>query len=271
MINAPMELKQKIRFCTPVRKISSLVVEPRQIPFFSGSLKEETGKKQNPRMIDDPIFRGSCETESDLYVPPIEAIVEMANCRGDEDAVKRFTRRYGVLVTAADGRFAFQLSDWRAMQRQFRCTWDGFLGLDSRYPSEIVPYFKEHAPHLFLNPLKGVEAAGRFELTSKGLDFVTDSLYAALVLVLIAVHERGSLRHCAKPGCDEPYFIAAHPRQRYCTEKCAAWAQAEAKSAWWKLKGKEWIEQQAGKQTSKAQSKKSTKKGGKVNGTHKAR
>jgi len=103
------------------------------------------------------------------------------------------------------------------------------------------------------------------------LDFVTDSLYAALVLVLIAVHERGTLRHCAKPGCDEPYFIAAHPRQRYCNEKCAAWAQAEAKSAWWKSKGKEWLGQQSVKQMSKAHAKKSSKKGGKTNGTQKAR
>ena len=266
-----MELTQKIRFCTPVRRISSLVVTPRQIAVYDGNFKRSMGKDQIARMEDDPIFGGSCETESDLYTPPVEAIVEMANCRGDKDAVMRFTRRYGVLVTAADGRFAFQLSDWRAMQRQFRCTWDGVLGLDSRFQNDVVPYFKEHAPHLFLNPLKGVEAAGRFELTPKGLDFVTDSLYAALVLVLMAVHERGTLRHCAKPGCEEPYFIAAHPRQRYCTEKCGAWAQAQAKSAWWKLKGKEWIEQKAVKQTSKARSKKSTKKGGKVNGTHKAR
>ena len=266
-----MELKQKIRFCTPVRKISSLVVAPRQVPYSIGTLKEATGKKQKPRMVDNPIFSGSCKTESDLYVPPVEAIVEMANCRGDQDAVRRFTRRYGVFDTETDGRFAFQLSDWRAWQRQFRCTWDGFLGLDSRYPSEIVPYFKEHAPHLFLDPLNAVQAAGRFELTSKGLDFVTDSLYAALVLVLIAVHERGVLRHCAKPGCDEPYFIAAHPRQRYCTEKCAAWAQAEAKSAWWKAKGKEWLGQQAVKQTSKTQARKSSKQGGKANGTPKAR
>jgi hypothetical protein len=266
-----MELKQKIRFCTPVRRISSLVVAPRQIPVYSGNFKKAMGKDQIARIVNDPIFSGSCETESDLYIPPIEAIVEMANCRGDEDAVRRFTRKYGVLSTAADGRFAFQLSDWRARQRQFRCAWDGFLGLDSRYPIEVVPYFKEHAPHLFLNPSKDVQTAGRFELTSKGLDFVTDSLYAALMLVLIAIHERGSLRHCAKPGCDEPYFIAAHPRQRYCTEKCAAWAQAEAKSAWWKVKGKEWLEQKIVKTSSKQRTQRTSKKGGKSNGTQKAR
>jgi hypothetical protein len=259
-----LELKQKIRFCTPSRTISSLTVVPRD----EGDAKP---KENRARIIEDPIFRGSCEMEADLYIPPIEAIVELANCRGDADAVQRFTRRYGPLFTAADGTFAFQLSDWRAMQRQFRCAWDGFLGLDSRYPSAIVPYFKEHAPHLFLEPSKSAQAAGRFELTPKGLDFVADTLYAALVLVLIAVHERGSLRHCAKPGCDEPYFIAAHPRQRYCTEKCAAWAQAEAKSAWWKVKGKEWLEQKTVKESRKPRTKKTSKKGGKSNGTQKAR
>jgi len=194
-------------------------------------------------MVSDPIFRGSCEVDSDLFVPPVEAIAELANSRCDEDGVRRFTRKYGALFTGADGNFAFQLSDWRSMQAQFRCAWDGFLGLDSRYPSAIVPYLKEHAPNLFNEPLKSVQAAGRFELTSQGLDFVAESLYAALVLVLIATHERGLLRHCAKPSCENPYFIAAHPRQRYCTELCAAWAQAEAKSAWWKEKGKQWFEQ----------------------------
>jgi len=266
-----MELKQKIRFCTPVRRISSLVVAPREIPVYSGNFKRAMGKDQIARIVDDPIFSGSYETESDLYVPPVEAIVEMANCRGDEDAVRRFTKKYGPLLTAADGTFAFQLSAWCAMRKQFRCAWDGFLGLDSRYPSAIVPHFKEHAPHLFAEPLISAQAKGRFELTPKGLYFVAESLYAVLVLVLIAVHERGLLRHCAKPGCDESYFIAAHPRQRYCNERCAAWAQAEAKSAWWKVKGKEWLEQKAVKAADKPRTRKTSKKGGKSNGTHKAR
>jgi hypothetical protein len=265
-----MELRQKIRFCTPSRRVSSLTVLSRHVPVFGAAEKASKLKEKHPRIIEDPIFRGSCEMETDLYIPPVEAIAELANCRGDADAVQRFTRRYGPLFTRADGTFAFQLSDWCAMQGQFRCAWDGFLGLDSRYPSVVVPYLKENAPHVFLEPLKSAQAAGHFELTAKGLDFIAESLYAALVLVLIAVHERGLLRHCAKPGCDEPYFIAAHPRQRYCTEKCAAWAQAESKSAWWKEKGKGWLEQQAVKQASKSQAKKSFRKGGKPNGTNKA-
>ncbi len=266
-----MELRQKIRFSTPSRRVSSLVVDQRQVPFYRAAEGDAEPKEKHHRIIDDPIFRGSCEMEADLYIPPIEAITELANCLGDADAVLRFTRRYGPLFTRADGAFAFQLSDWCAMQGQFRCAWDGFLGLDSRYPAVAVPYLKGHAPHVFLEPLKSAQAAGHFELTSKGLDFVAESLYAALVLVLIAVHERGLLRHCAKPGCDEPYFIAAHPRQRYCTEKCAAWAQAEAKSAWWKEKGKGWLEQQAVKRAPKRPAKKSSMKGGTSNGTKKTR
>lgn len=266
-----MELKQKIRFCTPSQRVSSLVVDARPVPVIRGDVPAV--------MIDNPVLRGTCEAESDLYTPPMDAIAELANCRGDTDGVRRFTNRYGPLYVVENSHghadraraFAFQLSDWLQMQVQFRCTWDGFLGLDSRYPRVLIPYFKEAAPALFSEPWKSVQASGRFELTSKGLDFVADSLFATLTLVLIAVNERGLLRHCANPGCDEPYFIAAHPRQRYCTDKCAAWAQAQAKIAWWKEKGKEWLEQKIVKAPPITRTRKTTSKKGGKNVSKKAR
>lgn len=256
-----MELKRRIRFCTPDRRALSLTIVPRQIPVHF--------PPKPPRMVDDPIFRGSCEADSGLFVPPAEAIIELANCRVDEDGVRRFTRKYGPLVAGSDGKFAFQLSDWCAWQSQFRCAWDGFLGLDSRYPSAYVPLLKERAPHLFSEPLKNVQSEGRFELTKDGVAFVAESLYGGLLLVLIATHERKLLRHCPKPGCENPYFIAAHPRQRYCTEVCAEWAQAQAKSAWWKDSGKQWLEQRGKAADSKAKVK--PKAGRKTNGAKKTR
>ncbi len=253
-----MKLGPKTVISTPEMRVVSLTVQPRQIPF------DIQGKRG---MMNDPIFSGLCELRPDIFVPPVEAIVEFANCRNDENGVCRFIRKYGpILTVTADGQFGFPLEFWRRMQAQFRFAWDGFLGLESRFPSAYVPLLKETAPQL-LAPLKSVQAEGRFELTPQGLHFVAESLSGALLLVLIATHERGLLRHCPKPGCENPFFIAAHPRQRYCTELCAAWAQAQAKSTWWKESGKQWL-----KQRSKVgQSEAKPKKGRKTNGTQKTR
>lgn len=41
-------------------------------------------------------------------------------------------------------------------------------------------------------------------------------------------------RHCANPGCGiQPYFLAEKPRQRYCSEVCAAPGLRESKRRWW--------------------------------------
>ncbi len=260
-----MELRQKIRFCTPNRRVSALTIVPRQVSTYSLA---DLGREATPLQVDsDPIFRGSCEIDSDLFVPPVEAIVELANCRADDDGVRRFTKKFGPLVTNPDGTFVFRLGDWKAMQIQFRYAWNGFLGLDSRFPSAYVPLLKERAPHIFSEPMKGVMSQGRFELTPEGMAFVAESLYGTLLLVLIATHERGLLRHCSKPDCKNPYFIAAHPKQRYCTELCAEWAQAQAKSTWWKESGKQWLNQRS----KAAPAKSKQKEGRKVDGAKKAR
>jgi hypothetical protein len=261
-----MELKLKIRFCTPNPRVSVLTVLPNQTPFRiwgEGGMQES----EKLQMMNDPIFRGTCEMDSVLFFPPVEAVVELANCREDEEGVQRFTRRYGALRTEDDRTFDITLGEWCAMRDSFRYTWDGFLNLESRYPREMIPYMKEHHPESFHKPTTRVKAPGYFEITSDGLIFFTDSLYDALVLVLSAIHEKRLLRHCPNPHCENPYFIAAHPRQRLCTELCSEWAQANAKSAWWKEKGKEWL-----KLRSKAGNAKSNpKKGSKRNVSQKTR
>jgi hypothetical protein len=253
-----VKLGQKIIVSTPNRNVVSLTVQRRQVPF------DVQGKGG---LLDDPIFRGSWELKPDAFTPSVEAIVELANGRDDENGVCRFTRKYGPLFAKDDGLFAFPLFMWREMQAQFRCAWDGFLGLDSRYPSAYVPLLKERAPQLFSEPLKSVQVEGRFELTPEGLHFVAQSLYGALLLVLIDTYQRGLLRHCAKPDCENPYFIAAHPKQRYCTELCGEWAQAQAKTTWWKESGRKWLEQKSKTARSNAKPKERRKK----DGTHKTR
>jgi len=40
-------------------------------------------------------------------------------------------------------------------------------------------------------------------------------------------------RHCSNPECPAPYFFAERKGQKYCSVKCAADGQREAKRRWW--------------------------------------
>jgi hypothetical protein len=44
-------------------------------------------------------------------------------------------------------------------------------------------------------------------------------------------------RHCENPECPAPYFFAVKRGQRYCSSKCSAPAQRQAKLNWWRSKG----------------------------------
>jgi hypothetical protein len=105
-----MELKPKIRFSTPNPRVSALTVLPNQTPF---RVWGERGMQESEKlqMMNDPIFRGTCEVDSELYFPPDGAVVELANCRADEKGVLRFTRNYGAIHTE-DGIFNITLGEW---------------------------------------------------------------------------------------------------------------------------------------------------------------
>ncbi len=45
------------------------------------------------------------------------------------------------------------------------------------------------------------------------------------------------LRKCARPDCPNPYFVARHGKQTYCSDLCAAWKQRQLKRDWWRRKG----------------------------------
>jgi hypothetical protein len=62
---------------------------------------------------------------------------------------------------------------------------------------------------------------------------------------LIVANEGGLLRHCVNPGCDDPYFIAAHPKAAILHGEMRGMAQAQAKRAWRKEKGKKWLKHNA--------------------------
>ena len=44
-------------------------------------------------------------------------------------------------------------------------------------------------------------------------------------------------RHCANPECPAPYYFTSKRGQRYCSSKCSAPAQRQAKLNWWREHG----------------------------------
>lgn len=45
---------------------------------------------------------------------------------------------------------------------------------------------------------------------------------------------RHRLGQCEREGCGTPYFVKAHPRQKYCSEMCFRESRLEQKNQWWK-------------------------------------
>src|SRR6266851_1903071 len=92
--------------------------------------------------------------------------------------------------------------------------------------------------------------AGIFKVTDAGLGFVAGDLFSALHIKLLAISETGMLRRCANPTCKfEPYFIALHGRQQYCSPGCSEWGQSRGKKIWWESKGTEWRKKRTSERT----------------------
>lgn len=56
-------------------------------------------------------------------------------------------------------------------------------------------------------------------------------LEAALYYLQEGIGDRA--KHCANVGCRDPYFIAEKRWQKYCSPRCAAPSNVEAKRRWW--------------------------------------
>jgi hypothetical protein len=257
-VNTPMEHSQKIRFFAPQYILKAFDVEQR---LFDG--------RSDKRNL---VFRG--ELEGAGIGEPLKdtAIEEFANCLPDINAIKKFTQRFGPLWTTTSGKeFGFQLEDWIRARQQFRMTWDHMLGLAQREQDiGLVPPEVEELLRREVEPCRKVETQGTFQLTNAGMVYVADSLYAALVLKLFALQGGKKLRRCLKPECDnQPYFIATHGRQQYCSDRCAEWAQAQFKKEWWKKQGSLWLREKSSATKTKARKERESKgrKRGKKNGT----
>jgi hypothetical protein len=120
--------------------------------------------------------------------------------------------------------FRFSLKEWRQLQRSFRAEWK--LNA-SGSPEEIV---------------YGLAPKEKLIRRKSGLEYQTETLWRLLFFSLDSIpFER--LRVCDRPDCPNPYFVARHLGQRYCSQVCAQWAQREWKKKWWVSHGPDWRKQ----------------------------
>lgn len=232
-----MKLDQKIQFCTPACLISS-------VKFARGARgrADLTTKAQNEM---DWTFTGNSTREiGEYYFPKVEVVEEFANCRPEPTSIARFTQNFGLLVQNrdTDGSFSFSAADFISRQRDFRLAWHNIL---ARSPRHLTT--GEHLLQQRIAVKNGV-----FALRNGELVFVANTLYELLLLQLLLSRDRGTLRICARLDCDQMrFFISDHPRTKYCSEKCAEWAQGIWKGRWWAERGAEWSKVRKTEQKSK--------------------
>jgi hypothetical protein len=139
--------------------------------------------------------------------------------------IVHFTKSYGPLDSdGVEGKdFSFSVQGWQSTQKRFRLMWESRSGKAN-----------------VSTTIGGLELPYDLNFHEGKLTFFAKRLEGFLLLELItAPAER--LRKCARPGCENPYFVARHLKQTYCSSVCATWAQAEWKKNWWGEKGSDWL------------------------------
>jgi hypothetical protein len=155
-----------------------------------------------------------------MLVNPAKLAEDFANFPDSAQKILQFTKKYAPLkiVFEVAEEFRFKLAQWRKDQATFRRRW-------------------EHQQK---------SGVGEFERSGKGeglafiggtLCYTTEILWGFLSLALLA-QPRERLRKCKRPDCQNPYYIAYHLGQQYCSALCARWAQRQWKLRWWNAVGK---------------------------------
>lgn len=151
----------------------------------------------------------------------IRPIEEFVNSPPDPKGVLLFTRLFGPLHgTPKPGReFQFPIQGWYADQKHYQQLWDD---KDQWWRWEIKKEWVE--------TLTGEDDAVICQV---------GTLYHFLYLD-ICTCPRERLKKCARSQCPNPYFVAHHLRQNYCSDLCARHAQSIHKKQWWDKYGPEW-------------------------------
>ena len=150
-------------------------------------------------------------------------IEDFLNWPSDDAGILRFIRKYGPLYDSplvADS-FGVNIVLWSRWKKSIRGEWEGLMEAPHTFEFETAV---NNAVLSYVNR--------RFELR-------VDCLRAFLELELASC-DRKRLRKCEAPECSTPYFVARHLRQKYCSDKCAEWAQKSWKKKWWEEHGEEW-------------------------------
>ena len=200
MINYLEHKRGPLRFCVPAARVVGVSVE--------------RGKVVGQWEDAHPAF-SRVKSEGVLR--------RFANCSSDPQQILRFTKAYGPLTVPVVGRgrrFSFSLDEWLRAQQAFRLLWD------ERMESTGRSYLVGGRSVSFK-----VEKGEELEFVFGQWRYVTSTLERCLDLELRAMPQE-RLRLCEKKSCKTRYFIARHGRQKYCSERCAAWAQRLAKAEW---------------------------------------
>lgn len=151
---------------------------------------------------------------------PSKLAESFANYPDTDIRIVKFTKTYGPLMDEFDfdRRFGFTLADWRKNQALFRRNWERQMK-------------------------SGTGAFQSLGKQGEGLAYADGRLWYQvstlweLMFFGLLIQPRDLLRKCLRPDCPNPYYIAHHREQRYCSEPCAHWAQRQWKRDWWNRVG----------------------------------
>lgn len=174
-----------------------------------------------------------------------------ANWPSDDEAVLRFTKRFGALTAPlkSGAPFSFVIADWRLSQLLIIAKWDiaaQFYGIFG-HGNQGVEGLEEVR----------VGAGERFICRPHCVEYRANSLLRFIYFQFHSIRWE-NLRRCGRTDCKTPYFVAKHLGQLYCCNVCSQAAQRDWKKKWWEENGPAWRNRRS--KTKKLQ--KSTTRGG---------
>jgi hypothetical protein len=200
----------------------------RQIDFFTlaGVSSAQLEGDRVIGLIKEPLPEFHCSQNSFLSA-------EFANYPRNPEGVLRFTRQYGILEAppSSDERFSFQIDDWRKKQNLIRHDWEVSLYFSGKWGLAQHGELKQQSLR--------VERGEEWILREGKLEYKVSSLFRLIHLEFVSI-PLARVRKCKHAGCKNPYFVARHLGQQYCSEVCARWAQREWKKEWWEKNGARW-------------------------------
>jgi hypothetical protein len=156
-------------------------------------------------------------------------IQDFLNWRNEPEDILAFTKKYGPLEDRpkAGQSFTFPLTIWISRQRALRFAWNQVRNHGRR-----------------ISGWDTNDEMGSLMYESGRLTYTAQSLWSFISIDLVTyMPER--LKLCMCPACPTPFFIARHLRLKFCSEKCAGWAQGISKKKWWDREGPAWRKRRA--------------------------